>query len=301
MLQQRCLVDADGFEIVADPLLVAGLLRHVPVQEVAQLPMRVRHPAGRGCADRVEVPDNLIELEQQLAIAFDRKSVGDRRERHGMRLEVAPRLVRALDQRHEEITHLSDAVLCCAGRMQRVPSFNRPVSQRRTIPANSVEPRGAESMAVNLSKPDATSVHPVAGVTIGTAMAGVRKANRRDVTVVLARAGRRGRRRLHRQPVLRRAGAALPRAPRRRRRRCARSSSIPAMPTPAPAPTGWRGRARPVRRSAALLGCAPRAGAAVFHRRDHGDAAERAHRGRRCRPRSPMRGPMAGHTPPRRS
>ena len=33
------------------------------------------------------------------------------------------------------------------------------------------------------------SVHPVTGVTIGTAMAGVRKANRRDVTVVLLEPG----------------------------------------------------------------------------------------------------------------
>jgi len=44
-------------------------------------------------------------------------------------------------------------------------------------------------MAVNLSKPDAASLFPVAGVTLGTAMAGVRKANRRDVTVVLLEPG----------------------------------------------------------------------------------------------------------------
>ena len=44
-------------------------------------------------------------------------------------------------------------------------------------------------MAVNLSKPDASSMHPVTGVTLGTAMAGVRKANRRDVTVVLLEPG----------------------------------------------------------------------------------------------------------------
>jgi glutamate N-acetyltransferase/amino-acid N-acetyltransferase len=44
-------------------------------------------------------------------------------------------------------------------------------------------------MAVNLSNPDATSLLPVAGVTLGTAMAGVRKANRRDVTVVLLEPG----------------------------------------------------------------------------------------------------------------
>src|SRR5678815_501106 len=73
--------------------------------------------------------------------------------------------------------------------MQRFPSFSRPLSRRRTIPANSVEPRGAESMAVNLSKPDASSLYPVSGVTLGTAMAGVRKANRRDVTVVLLEPG----------------------------------------------------------------------------------------------------------------
>jgi glutamate N-acetyltransferase / amino-acid N-acetyltransferase len=44
-------------------------------------------------------------------------------------------------------------------------------------------------MAVNLSIPDASSLHPVAGVTLGTAMAGVRKANRRDLTVVLLEPG----------------------------------------------------------------------------------------------------------------
>jgi len=44
-------------------------------------------------------------------------------------------------------------------------------------------------MAVNLSIPDATSLHSVAGVTLGTTMAGVRKANRRDVTVALLEPG----------------------------------------------------------------------------------------------------------------
>ncbi len=38
-------------------------------------------------------------------------------------------------------------------------------------------------MAVNLHAPDPSQIHPVPGVRIGTAMAGVRKANRRDVTV----------------------------------------------------------------------------------------------------------------------
>ena len=39
-------------------------------------------------------------------------------------------------------------------------------------------------MAVNLFRPTPSDLHPVTGVSIGTAMAGVRKANRRDVTVV---------------------------------------------------------------------------------------------------------------------
>ena len=40
-------------------------------------------------------------------------------------------------------------------------------------------------MPVNLSAPDPTHLHPVAGLRIGTAMAGIRKANRRDLVVFL--------------------------------------------------------------------------------------------------------------------
>jgi glutamate N-acetyltransferase/amino-acid N-acetyltransferase len=40
-------------------------------------------------------------------------------------------------------------------------------------------------MPVNLSAPNAADLHPVAGLRIGTAMAGVRKANRRDLVVFL--------------------------------------------------------------------------------------------------------------------
>jgi len=39
-------------------------------------------------------------------------------------------------------------------------------------------------MPVNLQAPDPTSLHPVPGIELGIAMAGVRKANRRDLTVV---------------------------------------------------------------------------------------------------------------------
>jgi glutamate N-acetyltransferase/amino-acid N-acetyltransferase len=44
-------------------------------------------------------------------------------------------------------------------------------------------------MAVNLSAPQAADLHPVPGVRIGVAEAGIRKANRKDLTVVLIDAG----------------------------------------------------------------------------------------------------------------
>ena len=44
-------------------------------------------------------------------------------------------------------------------------------------------------MPVNLPAPDPSSLHPVAGVALGVTMAGVRKANRRDLTVVTLAAG----------------------------------------------------------------------------------------------------------------
>ena len=39
-------------------------------------------------------------------------------------------------------------------------------------------------MPVNLSAPNPADLHPVAGVELGITMAGVRKANRRDLLVV---------------------------------------------------------------------------------------------------------------------
>src|SRR5258706_11603075 len=42
----------------------------------------------------------------------------------------------------------------------------------------------AHTMPVNLQAPDPNTLHPVAGVDIGITMAGVRKANRRDLTVM---------------------------------------------------------------------------------------------------------------------
>src|ERR671929_973598 len=46
-------------------------------------------------------------------------------------------------------------------------------------------PSQGHSMAVNLSAPRAEALHPVAGVRIGVAEAGIRKANRKDLTVFL--------------------------------------------------------------------------------------------------------------------
>jgi len=44
-------------------------------------------------------------------------------------------------------------------------------------------------MPVNLTAPNATDLHPIAGIRIGTAEAGIRKANRKDLTVVLIEPG----------------------------------------------------------------------------------------------------------------
>ena len=155
------------------------------------------------------------------------------------------------------------------------------------------------SVPVNLVPPASIDLHPVTGVSIGTAMAGVRKANRRDVTVVTLSPGAASP--AYSPPTdLRRARAVVPRAscgrfagarhPRQYRERQCRDGCR--RPRPGPLDVC---RARLAARLRA------RAGAAVFHRRDHGDAAQRSHRGgaaggaRRCGARS------LGASPPRRS
>jgi len=45
-------------------------------------------------------------------------------------------------------------------------------------------------MPVNLSAPNPSDLHPVPGVKLGITMAGVRKANRRDLTVITLDEGR---------------------------------------------------------------------------------------------------------------
>src|SRR5687767_13256567 len=44
-------------------------------------------------------------------------------------------------------------------------------------------------MAVNLPSPEASALHPVRGVDLGVAMAGIKKANRKDLLVMRVAAG----------------------------------------------------------------------------------------------------------------
>ena len=142
-------------------------------------------------------------------------------------------------------------------------------------------------MPVNYTPPTAESLLPVPGVALGTAAASIKNWDRDDVLLVVVRAGHGRGRRVHAEPLLRGAGDRVPRALAHQHAHgasaFARWSSTPATPMRAPASRASPRRARPARRSARLLGCAPRAGAAVFDRRDHGAAAGRADRRRRCR------------------
>jgi glutamate N-acetyltransferase / amino-acid N-acetyltransferase len=56
-------------------------------------------------------------------------------------------------------------------------------------------------MAVNWTAPAAASLLPVPGVRIGVTEAGMRKANRKDLTVFLLDEGQRGGRRVHPEPL----------------------------------------------------------------------------------------------------
>ena len=93
-------------------------------------------------------------------------------------------------------------------------------------------------MAVNLAAPDLASL-PVAGVALGIAEAGIRKADRKDLLRHRARRRRPRRRRVHAEPLLRRAGdRCREHLAQSGGARSARWSSTPATPTPAPASDG---------------------------------------------------------------
>jgi N-acetylglutamate synthase/N-acetylornithine aminotransferase len=89
-------------------------------------------------------------------------------------------------------------------------------------------------MAVNLSPPDASHLHPVSGLELGVARAGIKKPNRKDLLLIRVEPAR-PRQAYSPEPVLRRACRA------RRRRElqetCVRSSSTPETPTQERAPT----------------------------------------------------------------
>ncbi len=97
--------DADRFEVAHHPLLVTRLLVHVLVEVVADLPVRVGNAAGRRAADRVEVPDHVVQLEQQRPVALDGHAAGDRVEHDAVGFELAACLVGAHHEVGEERHH----------------------------------------------------------------------------------------------------------------------------------------------------------------------------------------------------
>ena len=98
-------LDADRLQVAHHPLFVARLLLHVLVQVVANLPVRVGDAARRGGTDRVEVPDHVVELEQQRSIALDGHAFGDRVEHDLVGFELAARFVGVHHEVGEERHH----------------------------------------------------------------------------------------------------------------------------------------------------------------------------------------------------
>jgi hypothetical protein len=135
--------------------------------------------------------------------------------------------------------------------------------------------------AILLTAPLMRLEQTVLGALTGIAQAGIRKPNRKDLLLVVLDEGSRvagvfTRNRFCAAPVQ------VCREHLADRDRSARSWSTPATPTPAPGEDGLaRARATCARWPPPRL--RERAGAAVFHRRDHGAAARRPHRRRRCR------------------
>ena len=136
---------------------------------------------------------------------------------------------------------------------------------------------GRRVMAVNLPPPDPDALHPVAGVELGVAMAGIKKPGRKDLLVMrlapgAAVAGVFTQNRFCAAPVL----------------LCRKhlKNEIRALVVNtgnANAGTGEDGLKRALQVCEALaghLGCKPQRGAAVLDRRDHGAAAGGAHRRR---------------------
>ena len=67
--------------------------------------------------------------------------------------------------------------------------LSRPRCEEEVAPPRGHSERDHSTMAVNLVAPSPTDLYAVAGLSLGTAMAGIRKANRRDLTVVTIDSG----------------------------------------------------------------------------------------------------------------
>src|SRR6478736_4343884 len=93
-----------------------------------------------------------------------------------MRLELTPRLVGLSNQVDEEIWQGLGSLSQGADRSL----IRKPTAEWRF---------DGFAMAVNLQKPGVESTRTVPGLSLGTAMAGIRKANRRDLTVVTLEPG----------------------------------------------------------------------------------------------------------------
>jgi hypothetical protein len=92
-------------EVVAHPDLVAGLLVHVLVEEVAHMTKVVGHAAGRRRGDGVEVPDHVVELEQQRTVTLHAHAVRDRIHQDRMGFELPTGFVGPYDQLTKHGTH----------------------------------------------------------------------------------------------------------------------------------------------------------------------------------------------------
>ena len=73
------------------------------VEEVADVGEFIGDPTHRGCTDRVEMPDDVIQLAEKSAITFNRHSMSHRSEDDRMRLEFAATFVCGGDQVDKEV------------------------------------------------------------------------------------------------------------------------------------------------------------------------------------------------------
>ena len=105
----HCHRHAHGHQVVQHPVLVALFFVHVFVQEVTYglqgVVARRAHAAGGGGAHRVELPDHVVQLQQQRAVALHTHALGHGIDHHRVRLEGAAVLVGAGHQFNKNREH----------------------------------------------------------------------------------------------------------------------------------------------------------------------------------------------------